>query len=102
MMNDQVKLLVESLQNQDEPAITIQVNREGRVLIDYKIPEGAGVNENDLAFMAANLVIAAKRVVGDVRNDILENETVSPEMFDKIMAEYLTPPEEGDADPLSR
>ncbi len=104
MANEQVQKIVESLQNPEEPAITIQVNKEGRILVDYKLPEGAGINADDLAFMAANLVIAAKNVVGNARHDVIEQGLVEIEVFDHVMRKYLeeTPESPEEIDPMSR
>lgn len=101
-MDEQVAKIIESLQNENEAAITLQVNKEGKILIDYKIPEGSGVNADDLAFMAANMIIAAKKIVGNIRYDISEQGNVNMETFDNVMKKYLQETPEEPQDPLSR
>lgn len=92
--NDNVNNMIATLQNEDEAAISFQVTKAGLCRTDYKIPEGAGVNADDLAFMTANMVKAMNDIVSMVRKDIETQGQVAPELFDAVLKKYLAPPEE--------
>jgi len=55
-MTEQVQKIIDVLNNDTIPSLTVMAT-EGKVLVDYNLQ--AGINAEDLAFLAASLVIAA-------------------------------------------
>ena len=86
-MTDQVQKIIDVLNDDSKPSITVQVV-EGKVLVDYNL--SAGIDGESLAFLAASLVISSYDVANMAAGDAAKaTPPAAPEEFAAVFKEFL-------------